>query len=93
MASVPQREQLADTLKPLFPKEKEQSRLSRSPDREGERVKVSESRTLARERKESEREHEKERVDSTVKGGRPQEGEGVQTKRTFLEEVEGSISG
>ena len=32
-------------------KEKEQSRLSRVPDHEGERVKVGESRTLARERR------------------------------------------
>ena len=31
-------------------KEKEQSRLSKAPDREGERVKVSESRTLTRKR-------------------------------------------
>ena len=33
----------------------------------GERVKVGESRTLARERERSEREHGEERVDSTVK--------------------------
>ena len=35
VASVPQREQLARTPEPPLPKEKEQSRLSRVPDREG----------------------------------------------------------
>ena len=50
VASVPQREQVARTPEPPLPKEKEQSRLSKAPDHEGERVKVDESRTLARER-------------------------------------------
>ena len=54
----------------LCQKEKEQSRLSRVSDHEGERVKVNESRTLTKER--SEREHEEEKVDSTVKEGRLQ---------------------
>ena len=48
LASVPQREQLARTLEPPLPKGKEQSCLSKVPDHEGERVKVGESRTLAR---------------------------------------------
>ena len=76
VASVPEREQLASTPEPPLPKE-EQSRQSRAADREGERVKVSESRTLAKERGIG--------VDSTVKKG--------QAKRTSLGEVEGSMSG
>ena len=44
----------------------------------GERVKVGESRTLAREGGGSEREHGEERVDSTVNEGRFQEGKGGQ---------------
>ena len=58
----------------------------------GERVKVGESRTLARVRG-SEREHEEERVDSTVKEGRFQGGQGGQATRASLEQVEGSMSG
>ena len=58
----------------------------------GERVKVSESRTLARKR-ESEREHEEERVDSTVKEGRFQGGQGGQARKASLVQVEGSMSG
>ena len=58
----------------------------------GERVKVSENRTLARERG-SEWKHEKERVDSTVKEGRFQGGKGGQARRASLEQVEGSMSG
>ena len=58
----------------------------------GERVKVSDSRTFARER-ESEREHAKERVDSTVNKGRFQRGNGGHTRRTSLEQVEESMSG
>ena len=53
---------------------------------------VSESRTLAREGG-SEREHGVERVDSTVKEGRLQGGEGGQATRASLEDVEGSMSG
>ena len=41
----------------------------------------------------SEREHGKERVDSTVKEGRFQGGKGGQATRAFLEQVEGSMSG
>ena len=58
----------------------------------GERVKVDESRTLARKRG-SEREHGEERVDSTVNEGRFQGGQGEQAKRASLEQVEGSMSG
>ena len=41
----------------------------------------------------SEREHGEERVNSTVKEGRFQEGKGGQARRTSLEVVEGSMSG
>ena len=47
-----------------------------------ERVKVGESRTLARERG-SEREHGVERVDSTVNEGRFQEGKGRASKKSL----------
>ena len=55
----------------------------------GERVKVGESRILAREGG-SEREH---RVDSTVKEGRFQGGQGGKARRASLKQVEGSMSG
>ena len=42
---------------------------------------------------ESEREHREEKVDSTVKKDRFQEGEGGQAKRACLGEVEESMSG
>ena len=58
----------------------------------GERVKVGESRTLARERG-SEREHDEERVDSTMKEGRFQGGKGGNVQRSSLGEVEESMSG
>ena len=45
VASVPQKEQLATTPEPPLPKGKEQCRQFRVPNREGERVKVSKSRT------------------------------------------------
>ena len=54
---------------------------------------MGESRTLARERGGSEREHEEKRVDSTVNEGRFQGGQGGQARRASLEQVEGSISG
>ena len=40
-----------------------------------------------------EREHEEERVDSIVKEGRFQGGQGGQARRASLEQVEGSMSG
>ena len=58
----------------------------------GERVKVSESRTLAREGG-SEWEHGKESVDSTVKEGRFQGGKGEQAIRASIGEVDESMSG
>ena len=58
----------------------------------GERVKVGESRTLAREGG-SKREHGVERMDSTVKEGKFQGGQGGQARRASLEEVEQSMSG
>ena len=57
-----------------------------------ERVKVGKSRTLAREGG-LVREHGEERVDSIVKEGRFQGGEGGQAKRASLEQVERSMSG
>ena len=44
-------------------------------------------------RKESEREHEEEKMDSTVNEGRFQGGKGGQATRASLEQVEGSMSG
>ena len=58
-----------------------------------ERVKVSDSRTLAGERGGVyEREDRKKRMDSIVKEGRFQEGEKAQVKKSSLEQVEGSMS-
>ena len=73
-------------------KEKEQSRLSKAPDHEGERVKMGKSRTLVREG-ESEQEHGVERVDSTVNKGKFQGGKQGQARRASLEQVERSMSG
>ena len=70
----------------LCQKEKEQSRLSKAPNHELERVKMGE-------RGGSEREHGVERVDSTVKKGRFQGGQGGQASKASLGEVEGSMSG
>ena len=57
------------------------------------RVKVGDSRTLAKIRGGSVREHGVERVDSTVKGGKFQGGKGGHTRRTPLGAVEESMSG
>ena len=93
VASVPQRKQLARTLEPLLPKgEGTEASFQRTRSQRGG-VQVRESRTLMREREGSERNHGKERVSSTVKEGRFQDGEGEQAKRTFLEQVEESMSG
>ena len=61
----------------------------------GERVKVGESRTLARERERerSEREHDEKRVYYTMKEGRFQKEKGGQARRASLGEAEGSMSG
>ena len=71
VASAPQSKQLARTSEPPHQKKKEQIppqpsvQITKS---RGGRVKVNKSRTLVRERGGLEREHEEERVDSTVKG-------------------------
>ena len=59
----------------------------------GKRVKMDESRTLARERGGLEREHGKKRVDTTVNKGRFQGGKGGHGKRAALEQVQGNTSG
>ena len=66
--------------------------MFRAPDHEKKRVKVIESHTLARKRERSEREHEEERVDSTVKENRFQGGEKDQARKPCLGEVKGSMS-
>ena len=53
---------------------------------------MGDSRTLARKRGGSEREHGVERADSTVNEGRFQGGKGGQARRASLEQVEGSMS-
>ena len=86
VASVPQREQLASTPEPPLPRGEGTEPSARVPNHEGEKVKVGESRILARERR-SERKHKKERI------GRFHGEEGVQARRASLEDVEGSMSG
>ena len=54
---------------------------------------MGESRTLARERGGSEREHREEKVDYTVKEGRFREGKGEQARRASLGDVEEGMSG
>ena len=93
VASVPQREQLARTLEPFLPKGKGTEPSVQSTRSWGERVKVGESCTLARERGRSEQGHGEERVGSTVKEGRFQGEKGGQARRASLEQVEGTMSG
>ena len=76
-----------------YQKEKEQSRLSKAPDHEGEESQDGREPHLGERGGESEREHGVKRVDSTVKEGRFQGGKGGQAKKAFLEQVEGSMSG
>ena len=73
-------------------KEKEQSRLSRVPDHEGGESQGGQE--LHRDEREggSEQDHGEERVDSTMKEGRFQGGNGGQVRRASLKEVEGSMS-
>ena len=59
----------------------------------GQRVKVSESRTLASERRIRAGDHREERVDSMVNERRFQGGKGGQARRASREQVEGSMSG
>ena len=72
---------------------KEQSRQSRAPDREGGESQGERDLHLGEREEGSERKHREERVDSTVKEGRFQGGEGGKVRRASLREVEGSISG
>ena len=83
MASVPQREQLARTPEPPLTKEKEQSRLSRAPDREGGESRQARA-APRRERGRSEQGHGEEKVDSTANEGRFQGRKGGQARRAFL---------
>ena len=93
VASVLQREQLASTPEPSLPKGKGTEPSVQSTRSRGQR----ESRWVRaapwREKRRSEREHEEERVDSTVNKGRFQGGKGGQATRASLEQVEGSMSG
>ena len=66
--------------------------MSRVPDHEGIESRWARAAPW-RKRGGSEREHEEERVDSTVKEGRFQGGHGGQARRASVGEVEGSISG
>ena len=72
--------------------QKKQSRQSKVPYHMGERVNMSESRTLKKGRGGSEKEHEEGRVDSTVKEGRFQREKGGKARRASLEQVAGSMS-
>ena len=85
VVSVPQREQLASTPEPPFPKGTEPS--VQSTRSQGERE------SHLGEREGSEREHGEERMNATVKEGWFQEGEGEQASRASLEQVEKSMSG
>ena len=93
VASVPQREQLARTPEPPLPNGK-----GTEPSVQSTRSRVGRESRWARaapwrEKGGSEREHEVEREDSTVKEGRFQGGKGGQARRASLEQVEGSMSG
>ena len=92
MASVPQREQLASMPKPLLPKGKEQSCLSKAPDR-GVGESQGERELHLGKKGESKRERGEERVDCIMKEGRFQGGKGGKAKRASLGEVEGSMRG
>ena len=76
----------------LCQKEKEQSRLSKALDHEGGESQDGREPHLG-EKGGSEREHGVGRVDSTVKEGIFQGGQGGQARRASLEQVEGSMSG
>ena len=69
-----------------------QSRQFKAPDDEGGESRWARA-TPWGERGRSEREHEEERVDYTVKEGRFQGEEEEQARKAFLGEVEGSMSG
>ena len=73
--------------------QEEQSRQSSVPNHEGGRESRWARAAPWRETGGLEREHEEERVDSTVKEGRFQGGKGGQARRASLEVVDGSTSG
>ena len=81
VASVPQREQLASTPEPLLPKGKEPSVQSTRLWGGGEGGEG-----------QGEREHGVKRVNSTVKEGKFQRGEGGKVRKASLGEVEGNMS-
>ena len=85
MASVPQRDKY---VKAASAKTNKQSRQSKVPDRKVERVKVSESRTLA-----GRVGARKGKRGLHSEGGKFQIGERVQARRASLGEVKGSMSG
>ena len=91
MASVSQRKQLARTQSRVCQRVKEQSHLSKSSDREVGESQGEREPHLGK--RESEREHRKKRVVSTVKRGRFQERKGWHARRTSLGEVGESMSG
>ena len=90
VASVPQIEQLASTPEPPFPKEKGTEPSVQSTGSCGGRESRRARAAPWREKGRLEREHEEERVDSTVKEGRLQGGR--QIRRASLGEVEGSMN-
>ena len=91
VASVPQREQLARTPEPPLPKGKGTDAQSRVPDHKRRESRWARA-ALWRGGGRLEREHGEERVDSTVKEGKFQEGKGRQVRRASLM-VEESMSG
>ena len=74
------------------PCQKEQSRLSKTPDHEGRESRWARAASW-RERGGSEREHRVERMDSTVNEGTFQARKEGQVRRASLEQVEGSMNG
>ena len=93
VTSVPQREQLASTPEPPLPKGKGTERSVQSTRSWGMESQGGREPHLGEKEGGSEREHGVERVDSTVKEGRFQGGKREQARRTYLEQVEGSMSG
>ena len=89
VASVPQREQLATTPERRLPKKRNRAVCPEYQLVRGERIKVSESFSLAKVRG-SKREYGEERMDSTVNEGKFKGGEEGQARRIFLRE---SMSG
>ena len=93
IASVPQREQLTSMPNRPCQKEKKQSRLSKTPNRDvGESQDEREPHIGEREGG-AEWKHREERVDYQVKEGRFRGEEGGKARRASLGKVEGSMSG